>query len=107
MKLTVHERLTLLQILPDQSSYAGIREITRLNMLLGLTDEEAKQIEVKRLDDGRIAWNQEKALGLIVDIPMGEWITEVIRGILRDLDREQMLKLEFASLFEKFIFDYE
>lgn len=107
MKLTVHERLTLLGLLPEESNYAGVREIYRLRQLLGLNDEEAELIEVKARPDGRIEWNQEKALGLIVDIPMGEWITEVVRGVLRDLDRDYQLRPEVMSLYEKFIFDYE
>jgi hypothetical protein len=107
MKLSVSERLTLLGLLPEESSYAGVREINRLMLQLGLNDEESKQIEVKRIEGNRIGWNQEKALGLIVDIPMGEWITEVVRMQLRDLDKNQQLRPEHMSLFEKFIFDYE
>jgi len=107
MKLTVSERLTLLGLLPEESDYAGVKEIFRLRTLLGLTDEEAQQIEVVPVEGGRIQWDQEKALGLIVDIAMGEWITETIRGVLRDLDREHQLRVEVMSLYEKFILDYE
>ncbi|MHA2377006.1 MAG: hypothetical protein ACXAB9_12630 [Candidatus Thorarchaeota archaeon] len=107
MKLTVGERLTLLGILPEESNYAGVREIFRLRQLLGLTDDESKEIEVQPTGDGRIQWNQEKALGLIVDIAMGEWITEMIRGELRKLDKEYRLSPEIMSLYEKFILDYE
>ena len=107
MKLSVGERLTLLGLLPDESNYAGVKEIYRTRQLLSLTDAEAKEIEVVPRDDGRIQWNQEKALGLIVDIAMGEWMTEVIRGVLRELDRQYLLKPEIMSLYEKFIIDYE
>ncbi len=107
MKLTVGERLTLLGLLPDESNFAGVKEIFRLRTLLGLTDEESATIEVVPLPDGRIQWDQEKALGLIKDIPMGEWITEVIRGELRDLDKDYQLRVEVMSLYEKFILDYE
>lgn len=107
MKLTVSERLTLLGLLPEESNYAGVREIFRLRTLLGLTDDESKEIEVQPTGDGRIQWNQEKALGLIVDIAMGEWITEMVRGVLRDLDDKYKLSVEIMSLYEKFILDYE
>ena len=107
MKLTVEERLTLLSLLPEESNYAGVREIFRLRQLLGLSGEESEKIEVKALPDGRIQWNREKALGLIVDIPMGEWITEVIRMELWKLDHDMKIGVEHMSLFEKFIFDYE
>ena len=107
MKLTVGERLTLLGLLPDESNFAGVKEIFRLRQLLGLTDEEATEIEVQPTSDGRIQWDQDKALGMIVDIAMGEWITEVIRGELRDLDKDYQLRVEVMSLYEKFILDYE
>ena len=108
MKLMVNERLTLLGLLPDESNYAGVKEIFRLRQLLGLTDEESKELEVSPgVVSGTIQWNPDKALGLIVDIPMGEWITEVIRGELRELNQKSMLKVEFMSLYEKFINDYE
>ena len=107
MKLTVGERLVLLGILPEESNYAGVAEIHRLRSLLGLTDKESAEIEVEPTGDGRIQWNQEKALGLIVDIAMGEWITNVIRGELREMNEDYGLKVEVMSLYEKFIHDYE
>jgi hypothetical protein len=107
MKLSISERLTLISLLPEENSYAGIREIHRLGLLLGLKDDEAQQVEVQRLGDGRIQWNQEKALGLIVDVPIGEWMHEVVRMRLRDMDKAGNIRPEHMSLFEKFIFDYE
>jgi hypothetical protein len=107
MKLTVGERLTLLGLLPDESNFAGVKEIFRMRTLLGLTDEEASEIDVEPTGDGRIQWDNDKALGMIVDIPMGEWITEVIRGELHDLHKDYKLRVEVMSLYEKFILDYE
>ena len=108
MKLSVSERLTLLGLLPDESNYAGVREIYRTRQLLGLTDAEAAEIKVERVEGtNQIQWDQEKALGMIVDIAMGEWMTEVIRGELRALDKGHHLKPEIMSLYEKFIIDYE
>jgi hypothetical protein len=106
MKLSVPERLKLLELLPEESSYSGIKEVYRTTLLLGLTDEEAKEIEARH-HEGMIQWNVEKALGLIVDIPMGEWMSNTFRGILRERDREGKLTTAEISLFEKFILDYE
>jgi hypothetical protein len=106
MRLSVPERLKLLELLPDKSSYSGMTEIYRLTMLLALTDEEAVQIEVKH-GAGVIEWNQEKALALIEDIPIGEWLTNEIRGILKEKNDAQDLDIQEISLFEKFIMDYQ
>jgi len=106
MQLTVHERLKLMELLPMESTYAGVMEIRRASMLLQLTGEEAEQIEAT-FEDGHIQWNQDKALTLIVDVPMGEWMTETIRLALREKDHEGTLDPSLISLFEKFILDYE
>ena len=107
MRLTIPERLKLLELLPPKESYKGMMEIQRLGMNLSVQDAEAIEIEVEHTEDGMIKWNQDKALGLIVDIPMGEWVTNLLRQVLRDRDREGDLEVTELSLFEKFILDYE
>jgi len=106
MKLTAAERLKLLEIMPPTSTYEGIKDIHMTKLLLNLTGEEADKIEAK-FEGGRMYWNQEKALGLIVDIPMGEWMTNTIRVVLRERSREGELEAAEITLFEKFIMDYE
>lgn len=106
MKLTVQERLELLEIMPANESYSGIKEINRTQLLLALSGDEWKELEVVQ-EEGNISWNPEKAMTLIVDIPMGEWLTNTIRGILRQMDRELQIKPQQMSLFEKFVLDYE
>lgn len=106
MNLTVPERLKLLELLPEKESFAGLTEIYRAGLLLSLTDEEKELIQVKIVDGG-LQWNQEKALSLEVDIPMGEWLTNIIRGILREKDSEGELEIAELSLYQKLIMDYE
>lgn len=105
MKFTVQERLELLEIMPRKETYAGIKEINRTQLLLALTGEEMEELEVVQ-EGGMIQWNQEKALAMIVDIPMGEWLTNKIRQILREMDEDGEIKPQQMSLFEKFILDY-
>jgi hypothetical protein len=99
--------MELLKILPEKNTYEGIVEIYRLVNLLRLTDDEAIQIEVQHNDQGGILFNQEKAIILIVDIPIGEWMTNTIRKGLRDLDDASELDVSVMSLYDKFIVDYE
>ena len=107
MRLSVPERLVLLELLPEKNTYSGLVEIRRLLMLLSLTGDEADELGVKMLEGGQVSFEQEKALGMIVDIPMGEWITNIIRTILRERNDDGELKVAEASLYEKFIMDYE
>ena len=106
MELTVPERMKLLELLPEKNTYAGITEIFRLKLLLQLTNDEIVEIEAK-MDGEMIQWNQEKAIALLIDIPMGEWITNVIRQVLRDKDFASDLEPAEISLFERFIIDYQ
>jgi hypothetical protein len=106
MKLSVPERLALLEIMPAKADYSGVKEIYRTTLLLNLDGDEAEEIEVKHIE-GMIQFNVEKALGVIKDIPMGEWMTNTFRVILREKSNESDLSIADISLFEKFVLDYE
>lgn len=106
MKLSVPERLALLEIMPAKADYPGVKEIYRTTLLLNLDGDEAEEIEVKHIE-GMIQFNVEKALGVIKDIPMGEWMTNTFRVILRNKSDEGDVSIPEISLFEKFILDYE
>jgi hypothetical protein len=106
MELTVPERMKLLELLPEKSTFAGINEIHRLRLLLQLNNDEIAEIDAK-LDGEMIKWDQEKAIALLVDIPMGEWVTNVIRQVLREKDLASDLEPAEISLFERFILDYQ
>ena len=107
MQLSVHERLRLLEILPKTESYAGVKEVYRASLQLSLTEEEVVELEVVIGEDGRIGMNNDKALKLNADIPIGEYLTNVIRQILKTKDETKDLNIVEMSLFEKFIMDYE
>ncbi len=107
MQLSVHERLRLLEILPKTESYAGVKEVYRASLQLSLTEEEVVELEVVIGEDGRIQMNNDKALKLNADIPIGEYLTNVIRQILKTKDDTKDLNIVEMSLYEKFIMDYE
>jgi hypothetical protein len=106
MQLTINERFRLLELMPEKSSYAGIKEIYRTSMNLSLTAGEAQELDGKH-GDGKIQWDTEKALAMSKDVPMGEWMYETFRIILREMDDNDELGPVDISLFEKFILDYE
>ena len=106
MILTVHERLALLELLPAENTFAGIRDIHRAKLNLSLTDEEMEELEVV-FESGMVQWNQEKALSMDKDIPFGEWMVNTIRGILVTRDKAAEITERDMSLFEKFVMDYE
>lgn len=106
MILTVHERLTLLELLPMENTFAGIREIHKAKLHLSLTSEEMEDLEVV-FESGQVQWNPEKALSMDKDIPFGEWMVETVRGIMVERDKAGIVTENEMSLFEKFVMDYE
>lgn len=105
MKLTVAERFILRELLPTEESYAGMTEIFKLKTHLALSGAELKKIELVQ-DEKGIRWNADKAQDVLKDIPMGEWVTNIIRDILREKNEKHKIKEQEMSLYDKFIVDY-
>ena len=54
MKLTFHERVALLELVPAQEDYAGLKEIRRLRETCAISGEEAQKYGDKQPDGGWI-----------------------------------------------------
>ena len=54
------------------------------------TEDEAKELEVKHVDGG-IVWNQDKALTMNTDIPIGEDLTNIKRDF-------QVVNVDFINI---------
>jgi len=100
MKLTVGERLMLLQVLPQEGNIVTLRIIRDLSNNLGLSEEEHKNFEIKQ-EDQKVSWNvkgnEEK------DVQIGEKATDVIVDSLKNLDDNKKLIPQMMSLWDKFI----
>lgn len=107
MKLNITERVRLLELLRDsfqKGSYSGMKEVRRTLALLMFREEEQQEFEMKEID-GKLTYNN-KAQNHYVDVPIGTWMHEEIRGELLRLDREEQLTQELLGLFERFVVDY-
>lgn len=106
MKLNLQERLVLLELLPEKSDYAGMKEVRRTRELCSFSAEEVKEHGAKQ-DDGQYRITPGKMVSVINEIPMGEWITETVRDVLRKRNDKRELEEKFMSLYEKFIVNYQ
>lgn len=106
MKLTLVERMALLNILPQQGNIITLRILMNLKEELSFTEEEIKSygITSKTFPDGRnmIIWgnefdSEEK------DIDLGEVAHGVVTAELRKLDRKGLLREQALTLWEKFV----
>jgi len=110
MKLEVHERLSLMGILPKEGDYGALKTIRRAREMISFTPEELTFYQLKtEIKDGKpsTSWNSQKAKEQIKDIPIDEYTTSVIRDKLADLNKRGKLTDETFSLYEKFVIAYK
>ena len=100
MKLTVIERLTLLQILPQEGNFLTIKVVRDLTSVLAMNEKEFKEFEIKQTGE-QVTWNlkgnQERA------VEIGEKATDIIVEALKRLDEQKKLEQRHLSLYEKFV----
>jgi len=121
MELTLIERFTLLQILPEAGNLRTLRVVQDLRMALAPTAQEIKDWHIRDVRDeadprkGQVVWGwtPEEAAALPTqpdtrcpaEIDVAGVKTEIITGLLRDMDKAGRLTAAHLSLCEKFPFD--
>lgn len=107
MKLMVHERFALLNMLPEKSTYAGMKSIMRARGALSFTPEDIELYKMSRdTETGRWDWDADAAEKHVLDIPVEEYIVQMIRQKLEKMDKDGNITQTHMSLYEKFILDY-
>jgi hypothetical protein len=110
MKLEVHERLAILELLPLESDYSGWLEIRVAKETLELTPEEKLYINFREeINQGvrQILWDTQKSLDVGRDIPVSNYITGIIREKLAELSKKKKMQEKYFSVFEKFVAMYK
>ena len=106
MKLEIHERLALLELLPKTGDYVALKTIRRAREMIGLTPEEQKKLNFHEIEiegQAKIAWDREVAREMGVDVPIDEWTTDKIREILVELNKQEEIADRTFTLYEKFV----
>lgn len=110
MKLEVHERIALLQLIPLEGDYAALKTLRRAREMLSFTPEELKYLEMRNETgaDGkmRTIWNVTRAAEAVKDCPVDEYTTSVFRNKLAEMDRKNKLTEQYMSVYEKFVVMY-
>jgi hypothetical protein len=111
MKLEVHERLALLNILPKEGDYAALKTIRRNREGISFTPEEIAFYELVSQPNAagtmQTTWNSTRAAEKVKDVPLDEYTTNVIRDKLQEMSKKHKLTDEYFSLFEKFVVMYQ
>jgi hypothetical protein len=100
MKLSVLERLTLLQTLPREGNLTQIRIIRKLREDLSFSEDEHKALGFTNKDD-RLLWRREG--DPMKDIDIGETASTVIGERLKALDAAGKLTEDHLPLYDRFI----
>lgn len=107
MKLSINERFSLRNILPQESNMISMRIIRDLQRDLALSDAEITEYEVKQkvLPDGNagIVWSAEKAKGKSKEIPVGENAWSIVVEQLKKLDEKKQINLGLIDIYDRFV----
>lgn len=100
MKLTVLERLLLLQALPAEGDLTNMRTLRLLRERLSFSEKEQQELEFQSLD-GQTQWKVPKVEEVEIELsPV--MMTQVVKA-LKSLDEQQKIKDEHLSLYDKFM----
>lgn len=105
MKLTIAERIALLNVLPPQGNVVTLRIISSLQKELSFSEEEIqcyKIITEKSTEGIAITWDEDYA-SETKDIEIGETLHGIIVKQLKELDVQSKLVLGMLPLYEKFV----
>ena len=106
MKLEIHERLALLELLPKQGDFAELQALRKAREIISFTQDELDFYEMKRADNNQWVWNGGKAAEKVLDAPIEQYVVETIRKALSKMDDEHALTELYMSVYEKFILNY-
>ena len=100
-KLTILERLTLLNILPRENNFINLMLIKEAAEKIGFDDKEISECEIKQTPEG-VNFNAEKGK-IEKPIEIGERAYSLICEVLEKLDKANKLTQEHCSIYKKFI----
>ena len=105
MKLNVHDRLILIQILNGvKANWLTWDLVTKTNSNLSLKDREFKEFGINQVE-GQVAWN---AKGVVErEIEIGDVVTGIIVDELQRLNdaKPPLLEQKHLSIYKKFVID--
>ena len=106
MILEVHERLKLLDLLPQEGHYAELKDMRKHREMFSFTEDELKRLQFRN-EGGALAWDNKGGQEVVKDIPISEFVTSTLRNTLARMEMEGKLTDETFSLYEKFVVAYQ
>jgi hypothetical protein len=106
MKLSVHERLMLGNILPQEGDFVTLKVLRNLRMDLSFSDTEIKKWSIQS-SNGQVNWrlfnDKNKPIDQEAEIEIGHKQKDIIVNALSKLNEQKKLREEHLTLYERFI----
>jgi hypothetical protein len=107
MKLDVRERIALASILPNKGNYEALKTIRRAKEMVAFTPEEIELYKLEQTEGNQWKWDGEAAALNVKDVPVDEYITNLVRNKLAEMHNKEELTDQYVSLYEKFVIAYK
>lgn len=106
MKFNIPERISILNILPEEGDVVLLRVLRELQTKVGFTAKEIKDWKIRQEADekGRpyVLWDNEY-VGVMTEIPLNDVERGIITDKLKLLNTRKMLNISMLGLYEKFV----
>lgn len=99
-KLTVPERIHVLNLIPKEGSFITLKAIRDLQSKIGFTAEEVSELDIKETN-GIVEWNEKGNIEKVFNLVDVE--AEIIRKELRIKDANGTINMGLFSVYEKFM----
>lgn len=105
MKLTIRERITLLNSLPKEGSFDTLKQLRVLRESLSIDDKESKivNLRVEVLGNNMVNYKWDEDKDPQKEVLVGEKMNDLVVKTLKDLNNSNKLTEDHFSLYEKFI----
>ena len=109
MKLTIFERLSIQDLLPNKENFVTLRILRELREKLSPSEAEVKKYELKIIPTSpttsQITWNNEKydLRKIETEVEIGETAYNIVTEILKKKNEEKELTMGLFSIYEKFV----
>ncbi len=101
-KLSIGDRIILLQILPVESDYLTYKVINELRMNLSFSEQEIKDYQIKsEKHEGGLTTTWKD--GLIKEITIGEASKSVLKEAFVNIEKAKKLNAQNVHLYEMFV----
>lgn len=100
MRLSVLDRLLLLNLLPAEGSFANLKLLRVAREELSFNEEENKSLNFRQ-EGEQMVW--EDVSFPMQEVNLGKVVSDLIVKALEKLDKEEKLRAEHMSVCEKFL----